>query len=407
MATVIGGSTRRELVVAQRNCHLVLGGFMSTTPALLARPHEKSDEPVRRLGRLTALLPAHNEEANIAAALASLHAQSTPPDEIVVIADNCTDRTEEIAASMGATVFRTVNNGFKKAGGLNQALDAALPTMASDDLVLVMDADSLLDPNFLETARRKLAEPPSADPKSRGKVLGGVGGTFLGGEGGGLLGTFQRNEYARYARDVRRLKGRALVLTGTASVFTAKVLREVAAARRAGKLPDRSGAANVYDVHVLTEDNELSLALMHLGYRILAPRDCTLVTEVMTTWGDLARQRSRWKRGALENIVDYGLTRVTLSYWGRQLMSALGLVATALYLGSLVWGLFIGIQLQPIWLAASLIFCVERMVTVRGRGWRQMLLAAPLVIEMVYDLFLQFIQAQAFTQALLRRERKW
>jgi biofilm PGA synthesis N-glycosyltransferase PgaC len=206
---------------------------------------------------------------------------------------------------------------------------------------------------------------------------------------------------------VRRLKGRALVLTGTASVFPAHVLREVAAARRAGKLPDRSGAGNVYDVHVLTEDNELSLALMHLGYAILAPRGCTLVTEVMTTWRDLARQRSRWKRGALENIVDYGLTPITASYWARQLLSAVGLLATALYLGCMVWGVVAGIHLHPFWLAASLVFCVERVVTVRRRGWRQMVLAAPLVIEMFYDLYLQAVQAQAFTQAIMRSERKW
>lgn len=352
-------------------------------------------------------MPAHNEEANLPEALASLAGQTEPPAEIVVVADNCTDRTEQIAAELGATVFRTQANAHKKAGGLNQALDALLPGMRPEDLILVMDADSLLYPTFLEGARRALEEPPGSRTHRGGPVLGGVGGTFLGGAGGGLLGTFQRNEYARYARDVRRLHGRALVLTGTASVFTVQVLREVAAARRAGTLPDQSGAGNVYDVHVLTEDNELSLALMHLGYGILAPRECTLVTEVMVTWGDLARQRSRWKRGALENIVDYGLTRVTLSYWGRQVLSAVGLLATTLYVASLLWGLATGIHLHPFWLAASLVFCLERIVTVRQRGWRQMLLAAPLVIEMFYDLFLQFVQAQAFMNALLRRERKW
>lgn len=380
---------------------------MSSTVGVLERPKTGIGTSVRRLGRVTALLPAHNEEANLPAALASLTGQSEPPLEIVVIADNCTDRTEQLAADLGAAVFRTQDNADKKAGGLNQALDALLPGMDADDLILVMDADSLLDPTFLEGARRALEAPDGSRAHRGGKVLGGVGGTFLGGPGGGLLGTFQRNEYARYARDVRRLHGKALVLTGTASVFTVRVLREVAAARRAGTLPDQSGAGNVYDVHVLTEDNELSLALMHLGYGILAPRECTLVTEVMTTWGDLARQRSRWKRGALENIVDYGLTRVTFSYWARQVLSAVGLLATTLYLATLVFGLIIGLHIHPFWLAASLVFSVERIVTVRRRGWRQMLLAAPLVIEMLYDLFLQFVQAQAFAQALLRQERKW
>ena len=356
-------------------------------------------------GRLVALLPAHDEETCLPLALDSLDRQSRPPDRVVVVADNCTDATEQVAAEHGVEVFRTVDNRQKKAGALNQALRHLLPDLDADDLVLVMDADSLLLPSFLEGARDHLDRPSRAGPAPR--PLGGVGGTFSGGPGGGLLGTFQRNEFARYARDVRRRRGRALVLTGTASVFPVHVLHEVARARRDGRVPDKSGRGEVYDVHVLTEDNELSLALMHLGYSILAPAECTLETEVMTTWPDLVRQRLRWKRGALENIANYGLTRVTAPYWGRQLLSALGVLATVLYLGSIAYSVLTGFNLHPFWIAASGIFILERVVTVRERGWRQVLLAAPLVVEMVYDVVLQAVQALAFTQALLRLERRW
>jgi biofilm PGA synthesis N-glycosyltransferase PgaC len=376
---------------------------------LYAATSTLGDEPAapRPLGRVFALLPAHDEEDNIAAAIASLRAQTVPPAEILVLADNCSDRTEEIATGLGAQVFVTVANEHKKAGALNQALAALDHRLAEDDLVLVMDADSRLDPGFVEGAIAALEAPPGSRRTRGGLRIGGVGGTFLGGAGGGLLGTFQRNEYARYARDVRRLQGKALVLTGTASIFPIRVLREVAQARSTGRLPDKSGVGDVYDVHVLTEDNELSLALMHLGYGIHAPRECTLETEVMTTWGDLVRQRSRWKRGALENIMDYGVTRVTFGYWARQLLSLLGVVATVLYLGSIGWGVAFGYDVRPFWLVASLVFVAERVVTVRRRGWRQMLLAAPVVIEMVYELFLQAVQVRAFAQVVLGREKRW
>jgi poly-beta-1,6-N-acetyl-D-glucosamine synthase len=351
----------------------------------------------RALGDLVALLPAHNEEDNIAAALRSLRAQASPPDRIVVVADNCTDRTADIAREEGAEVVVPQDNVHKKAGALNQALEALMPRLEGHDLVLVMDADCALDAGFLQHARVMLLDPQR----------GGVGGTFRGGPGGGLLGTFQRNEYARYERDVRRLRGRALVLTGTASVFPVAVLQHVVAARRAGVLPDRSAGGQVYDVHVLTEDNELSLALMHLGYTILAPAECTLETEVMVTWRALAQQRLRWKRGALENIVDYGWTSVTRPYWGRQVMSLLGIVATVLYLASLVWGALVGLHLQPFWLAVTLVFIAERVITVRSRGWRQMLLALPMIPELIYDVFLQLVQARAFAQAAIGAERRW
>ena len=72
--------------------------------------------------------------------------------------------------------------------------------------------------------------------------VGAVGGVFYGKRGNGLIGALQRAEYVRYARQVARNGGRAYVLTGTATAFTAKVLREIAARRADGSLPPGPGA---------------------------------------------------------------------------------------------------------------------------------------------------------------------
>ncbi|WP_433415339.1 glycosyltransferase family 2 protein [Microtetraspora malaysiensis] len=346
--------------------------------------------------RVIVLVPAHNEEDQIAETIQSLHLQQRKPDTIMVIADSCTDATEEIARSYGAEVIRTVGNRHKKAGALNQVLEMLLPDLDSRHAVLVMDADSALHPGFIHNALVRLAP---------GK-LAAIGGTFTGKPGGGLVGMFQRNEYARYARDVRRLQGKALVLTGTATLFRALALKEVVSARRAGRLPGRD---QVYDVRVLTEDNELTLALLHLRFRILCPAECTLTTEVMETWADLFKQRLRWKRGALENLMDYGWTRVTLPYWGRQLLSLVGIIVIFAYLGVTTWSIVVagGPMIHPLWLAVTVIFVIERIVTVSSRGPKQMAIASLLLVEMVFDVFLQIAQAKAFWDAAWRRERKW
>ncbi|MGN9786453.1 glycosyltransferase family 2 protein [Nonomuraea sp. ZG12] len=346
--------------------------------------------------RVTVLIPAHNEAAQIGETIASLAQQIRPPDRIVVIADNCTDGTAGLALLMGAEVVETRGNRHKKAGALNQVLDDLLPRLEVTDAILVMDADSALDLGFIHHGVLRLAD---------GR-LAAVGGTFSGKRGGGLVGMFQRNEYARYARDVRRLQGKALVLTGTATLFRAITLQEVVAARRCGRLP---GGNHVYDVRVLTEDNELTLAILHLDLRILCPAECTLTTEVMPTWGELFRQRLRWKRGALENLADYGWTRVTYPYWGRQALSFVGIVVIVAYLGSLTYTVLTmgGIALHPLWVGITAIFVLERVVTVRSRGRVQMAIAAVIVIEMVFDVFLQAAQAKAFWEAAFRKERKW
>jgi cellulose synthase/poly-beta-1,6-N-acetylglucosamine synthase-like glycosyltransferase len=346
-------------------------------------------------GLVVALIPAHNEEDQIEDAIRSLHEQTLPPDLIFVLADNCTDGTARIAHQAGAYVYETVANAHKKAGALNQALDLLLPELRADSSVLVMDADSILAPGFVSEARRRLKDG-----------VGGVGGVFTGRAGGGFVGMLQRNEYARYARDVARLKGKVLVLTGTATLFSASTLRHVVTARAEGLLP---GSAQVYDTSVLTEDNELTLALLHLGYKVVSPKECRLTTEVMESWGDLYRQRLRWKRGAIENLRAYGVTRITLPYWGRQLWTTLGMVVTLGYLLSLAWSLGVErtLELRPLWLCVTLIFVVERVVTVRSRGPLQMALAATLLVEMTFDFFLQGVHAKAIGDAIVNTERRW
>lgn len=346
-------------------------------------------------GLVVTLIPAHNEEEMINEAIRHLHDQESPPDLIIVCADNCTDATAAMAEAAGAHVFETVDNAHKKAGALNQALDLLLPELRDDDAVLVMDADSFLAPTFLAEAQRHLRDG-----------VGGVGGVFTGRSGGGYVGMLQRNEYARYARDVSRRKGKVLVLTGTATLFSVRTLRHVVRARAEGDLP---GAAQVYDTEVLTEDNELTLALLHLGYKVISPKGARLTTEVMESWGDLYQQRLRWKRGALENLCQYGLTRVTMSYWLRQLVTFIGVLVTAAYLISLSWSFTVDrtLHLQPLWMAVTALFVAERVVTVRSRGPGQMALAATLAVEMSFDLFLQAIHAKALWDTLTKKERRW
>ena len=93
---------------------------------------------------ITVLLPAHNEEASLPGTLDSLFSQSHPPDRVIVVADNCTDGTERIAAARGVEVMPSVGNTRKKAGALNQALSKILPHQGDNDLVMIMDADTQL-----------------------------------------------------------------------------------------------------------------------------------------------------------------------------------------------------------------------------------------------------------------------
>ncbi len=343
------------------------------------------------------LVPAHNEEASIGTTIASLHGQTLAPRTITVIADNCTDHTSGAALIEGAEVFTTRDNTQKKAGALNQYLRRALITMDPDDFILVMDADSALDPRFIEVAVRRML----ADPR-----LGAVGGVFMGAEPRSLLEQAQANEYVRYARAVARKQGRVMVLTGTASLFRSRALLQVAE-QRGTFLPGLMG--DIYDTAALTEDNEITLALKHLGWGLVSPRECVVHTELMPTVADLHRQRLRWYRGAVENLRSYGWTPVTSRYWIQQACLLLCTLTFALFIAITAIDLSLGIlRFSPWWSAVSLLFVVERLVTVwRVRTRRGRFLAAAIVPEAAYDLLLQATFVRAALHVLRAVPAEW
>jgi cellulose synthase/poly-beta-1,6-N-acetylglucosamine synthase-like glycosyltransferase len=346
---------------------------------------------------VTVLIPAHNEEASLPATISSLLAQSHAPERIIVVADNCSDATVEVARSAGIEVFESVGNTDKKAGALNQALANLLSQQGDNDAVMVMDADTVLEDGFLEAAVRHFSDD---------RALMSVGGLFFGEEGRGVLGQFQRNEYTRYSREVLRRRGRPFVLTGTASLFRPRALRTVAASR-GRSIPGRPG--DVYDTTALTEDNELTIALKSLGGLMVSPNRCRVVTEVMPTWRMLWAQRLRWQRGALENLGAYGVLPQTFRYWAQQLGMGYGVVAlsgyfalialTVLALDNWVW--------FPFWLGIGAVFALERVVTVWRGGWAARVLALTLIPELFYATFLHVVFVKGVIDISLGRQAKW
>ncbi|WP_300681606.1 glycosyltransferase family 2 protein [Nocardioides sp.] len=346
---------------------------------------------------VTVLIPAHNEEGCLADTLRSLHSQEPPPERVIVVADNCTDATVDIARAEGAEVFETRGNTHKKAGALNQALREVLVGLGDNDLVMVMDADTTLDPGFLAGVKRRM---------TLDRALMAVGGLFYGEDGAGLRGQFQRNEYMRYQRELKRRRGRVFVLTGTATAFRARALREVAA-HRGTVLPGVPG--DVYDVIALTEDNELTIALKCLGALMISPAECTVVTEVMPTWRTLWNQRLRWQRGALENLGAYGPRPATMRYWAQQLGIGYGVFALGGYVLLMVvlvatspsWVWF------PFWMGVGGVFVIERVVTVWKGGWAARLLALALFPELFYAMFLNLVHIKGIWDLARAKEAAW
>lgn len=83
---------------------------------------------------ISVVIPAYNAESFIAEAIRSVHAQTLRPAEIIVIADDCTDRTPQIAAELGAIVLEQKRRNM--AAGLNLGINAS-----TQPWIAFLDAD--------------------------------------------------------------------------------------------------------------------------------------------------------------------------------------------------------------------------------------------------------------------------
>lgn len=367
----------------------------------LTKPEYVGDVGDAGPGKVVVVIPAHNEAVLIGEALESLAAQTRIADEVIVIADRCSDLTSQVAVAHSATARLTIQNRDNKAGALNQALTYLLPRLSDNDAVLMMDADTTLSPNFISEATWRLREP-----KGERAQVGAVGGVFLGYPLRGFLAHIQNNEYVRYAREIGRRKGRADVLTGTATLFSARALRAVDRARSSGELPPGTG---IYGIDALTEDNELTLALKHVGYRCVSPKACLSGTELMPTTARLFHQRLRWQRGALQNLSAYGLTRQTFPYIGRQLMTYAAVAFVPFFLTTLIytWLSTGSVHWSWFWIFVTCFVLFERTWSVKRGGWRSVLLASLVLPEAIYDLFLHCVYVKALTEVAMHARGTW
>lgn len=353
---------------------------------------------------VVAVIPAYNEEVSILRTIKSLREQTRRPDEIIVLADNCTDSTVALSLAAGVSVVESVGNVDGKAGALNAFLAEILPKLEGDDSILVMDADTVLTEKFIESTVTVLFSG------SR-KPIAGVGGIFLADDAEwNLVRQLQSNEYVRYQRRLSRRKGRALVLTGTGTVFKASILLEVQEARKSGRLPDLGKTQSVYDTSALTEDNELTLSVKELGYRVISPKDCTVKTAMMPNLRSLFKQRRRWQRGALENLLAHGLNKHTLPYALRQFLTHLGVLFMPFYAYTLLVALITKSSvdfLKPIWIAVMVLFVFEQTFSVRKGGKKAVIVSLAILPELFLNIFLNVVYVLSYFGTLFATDEVW
>lgn len=251
---------------------------------------------------ITVLVPAHNEEKVISRTIESLLNQSVLPHQIIVVADNCTDKTVELAKRYkNVTVFETVDNKNKKAGALNQVLSS----MPLSEFVLIMDADTILEDTALEIGLNTFKSNPNLGAVcSKAGVLERYEGLNYPEK---ILHSLQSIEYAQFDSHRVETKGKVKTLQGMCTLFKKEALSSVVGYRKETLFIE----SGVFLEDNLTEDYELTLCLKSVGWEVSSNLDMKAWTDVPLDYKELYVQRLRWLRGGVDSLRTHGWNKTT------------------------------------------------------------------------------------------------
>lgn len=346
---------------------------------------------------IQAVLPAHNEEKGIEKTIWDLANQTLQPTRILVVADNCTDRTIKIVKGLMEKIpfldiMETIGNKFKKAGAINQALR----TFTDDvEAVLLMDADTRIGNRALEFGAERLVrdEKLAAICSKAGVLSPEVPLT----PSSWMLYRLQRLEYSLFDSQRVETMGGIKVVHGMAALHRWSALKQV----------------GFYDEGNLVEDYELTLRYKEAGWKVDAELQMEAWTDVPTSWKEWWIQRLRWNRGGVDALREHGWNKVTCwDILGHFVGTALMLIQLffLLWFGYAIWASGGHVQFHIVALAVTVIGLLVSLYRLKylenpdAVDWIIRLLMIP---EGVYAYIQCFNCVESYFMSFCNIQQKW
>jgi biofilm PGA synthesis N-glycosyltransferase PgaC len=299
--------------------------------------------------KITALIPAHNDAEVLRECLDAVLDQTRQVDEIVVVADTCTDHTVEVARSYGAVVVET------EQGGKAASQDVGLAYVTGDILVCI-DADTMIDVDVVERFVAELENGADAVcanmlpmPQQRGFWVANRRFAYA-------LGRF-------WWRWCQAQVGRLMVLSGCAYALKTETVRSI------GGFPGK----------LITCDMDLTWSLYGAGYQTTFCHKALAYTYDPETFTVYTKQMRRWASGFFQNFqVHKGQvlrSPAAMLVVGSLLFDLLTLPIT--YALALVWVMRDPSSIRWLSVTITIHFVVSMIIVTRTITWRQALVGFP------------------------------
>jgi cellulose synthase/poly-beta-1,6-N-acetylglucosamine synthase-like glycosyltransferase len=234
---------------------------------------------------VSVVIPAFNEEKSIIASVTSVLGSAYPKNkmEVIVINDGSKDGTERVlkkflSENVNAKIKLVTQSNSGKAHSLNNGIK----NYAKGELIICLDADSILTKDTIKNAVRYFEEKSVMAMASNVKIR----------KEKGILNLIQVFEYAISYQMKRALTlfNIEYIIGGVGSVFRKSILEDI----------------DFYDTNTVTEDIDLTMKILSKGnkkYRVVYGADVIAYTQSALTLGDLIKQRYRWKWGRYQTFL--------------------------------------------------------------------------------------------------------
>lgn len=273
-----------------RICSILIlaGGFLyayQTLYLVLGLFFTKKFKKASVYHKYAVLVCARNEEKVIGQLIDSINKQDYPKDKITVfvVADNCTDKTAQIAQKHGAVCYsRTDTEHCTKGYALRFLFEKIDEDYGRDsfEAYMIFDADNLLKRDFVrrmndafDSGEKIITSYRNTKNFDSNFIAAGYGIHWL--------------RTVRFASRARAFLGLSTWVQGCGFMFSAELVRDG------------------WNFTSLTEDRAFSIDAVSRGYRITYQHEAEFYDEQPTDMKMVMRQRIRWAKGHIQAFMQY------------------------------------------------------------------------------------------------------
>ncbi len=277
--------------------------FIYIVIALIGDKKKKLDTyEAKKLHKFAFIIAARNEQAVIGNLINSIKQQNYPAEliDVIVVADNCTDDTAQIAREHGAICYERFNNMLV---GKGYALDYCFNKIVEQfgdytayDGYFIFDADNVIDKNYVKEMNKVFDRGYNVITSYRNSknydtnwITSGYSLWFI--------------REAKYLNNPRMMLKTSCAVSGTGFLVNSSIIKK----------------NNGWKVHLLTEDIQFSVVNILEGEKIGYCESAMFYDEQPTTFKQSWNQRMRWSKGFYQVMFRYGRELIAMMFKKREM----------------------------------------------------------------------------------------